>query len=178
MGTSPIEVRMVETADMSYAAWQERVRGTNVSTVTLLATDYLNHFNEAIMLLGMVPDMPEVIADCRAWRPKSYEAHFRDSSFSERDLIIAAYAHAPLRYRIPFERTIDEINAAITKWIARMDAVQATGDPAALAREGAAATLELQALVAKASAIIHGAGETVVVDQSAVDAIIAGGGSP
>src|SRR3546814_1723486 len=35
------------------------VRGKNINQNTLLATDYLNHFNEIIMLLEMLPSMPE-----------------------------------------------------------------------------------------------------------------------
>lgn len=40
-------------------AWAERLRVANINPRTGLATDYLNHFNEAVMLLEMVPDMPE-----------------------------------------------------------------------------------------------------------------------
>ena len=35
-----------------------RLRAANINPRTGLATDYLNHFNEAIMLLEMIPDMP------------------------------------------------------------------------------------------------------------------------
>ena len=38
---------------------RERIRGTNVNPRTLLATDYLNHFNEVLMLIELVPDDPE-----------------------------------------------------------------------------------------------------------------------
>ena len=41
-------------------AWQQRVAGTVINPSTLLATDYLNHFNEVIMTVDMVPDMPEL----------------------------------------------------------------------------------------------------------------------
>ena len=53
------------------------VRGKNINQNTLLATDYLNHFNEIIMLLEMVPSMPECYEDAAGWRPKSYAEHFR-----------------------------------------------------------------------------------------------------
>src|SRR3546814_6668569 len=39
------------------------VRGKNINQNTLLATDYLNHFNEIIMLLEMLPSMPECYGD-------------------------------------------------------------------------------------------------------------------
>ena len=40
-----------------------RLRAANINPHTGLATDYLNHFNEAVMLLEMVPDMPECAED-------------------------------------------------------------------------------------------------------------------
>ena len=39
------------------------LRAANINPRTGLATDYLNHFNEAIMLLEMIPDMPECAED-------------------------------------------------------------------------------------------------------------------
>ena len=71
------------------------MRGANISEKTLLSTDYLNHFNEIVMLIEMVPDMPDMIEDCRLWHPKSYQQHFRDSGFSEKELAIEAYDHVP-----------------------------------------------------------------------------------
>ncbi len=95
---------MVDEAD--FAAWQKKVEGTNISSTTLLATDYLNHFNEIVMLLEMVPDMPDMIEDCKEWAPKSYQDHFRDSAFSDKELAIEAYDHVPARFRRPSEETI------------------------------------------------------------------------
>ena len=62
-------------------AMQERVRGTNINEQTLLATDFLNHFNEIVMTLEMIPDMPEFLDVAQEWRPKTYQEHFRDSAF-------------------------------------------------------------------------------------------------
>ena len=45
------------------ADWRQRVKGTNICDASLLATDYLNHFNEVVMLIGMIPDMPECLDD-------------------------------------------------------------------------------------------------------------------
>jgi len=52
------------------------LRAANINPRTGLATDYLNHFNEAIMLLEMIPDMPECSGDFLEWRPLSYAEHF------------------------------------------------------------------------------------------------------
>ncbi|MGH6975854.1 MAG: hypothetical protein ACREED_02395, partial [Stellaceae bacterium] len=44
----------------------------NINPVTGLATDYLNHFNEAIMLLEMLSSFPDCIDDFLGWQPLSY----------------------------------------------------------------------------------------------------------
>src|SRR6476660_10435593 len=71
-----------------------QLRAANINPRTGLATDYLNHFNEAIMLLEMIPDMPECAEDFLGWRPLSYAEHFTASHFKARDLAIAAYDSA------------------------------------------------------------------------------------
>jgi len=81
--------------DASLKDLRERVRGSNINEKTLLATDYLNHFNEFVMLLDLIPDMPDCLEDARAWEPKCYKDHFLDSQFSDRDLAIEAYDRAP-----------------------------------------------------------------------------------
>ena len=78
----------IESADM--AVWAERLQGTNINTSTLLATDYLNHFNEVIMLIEMVPDMTDIIEDVLAWQPRTYVQYFADSGFQDQDLAIEA----------------------------------------------------------------------------------------
>ena len=69
----------------------ERLRAANINPRTGLATDYLNHFNEAIMLLEMIPDMPECAEDFLGWHPLSYREHFIASNFKGRELAIEAY---------------------------------------------------------------------------------------
>ena len=51
---------------------QERLKGTNVNEQSFLATDYLNHFNEILMLIEMLPEMPEMAEELFEWEPKSY----------------------------------------------------------------------------------------------------------
>ncbi len=67
------------------------IEAANINPRTGLATDYLNHFNEAVMLLEMVPDMPECAEDFLSWSPLSYAEHFWASNFKARDLAIEAY---------------------------------------------------------------------------------------
>lgn len=89
------------------------VGGTNINEQTLLATDYLNHFNEVVMLIEMIADMPECLEDAKAWAPKTYQDHFRDSNFSDRELAVQAYEHVPERYRVPFEQVVAGLNRVV-----------------------------------------------------------------
>src|ERR1700735_1481611 len=75
------------------------LRAANINPRTGLATDYLNHFNEAVMLLEMVPDMPECAEDFMGGKPLSYAEHFTASNFKARDLAIEAYNMADGRIR-------------------------------------------------------------------------------
>ncbi len=150
-----------------FLVWQERVKDANISEQTLLATDYLNHFNEIVMLLEMVPDMPDMLEDCRAWAPKSYQDHFRDSSFSKKDLAIAAYDHVPPRYKIPFEDCVAQMNTLVAQTIAHLEA--ALDDPDMLRARAEHASRGLQRLMDVAGAIIHGSEKSL--DQSEIDDI-------
>src|SRR5260370_39703944 len=87
-----------------------RLRAANINPRTGLATDYLNHFNEAIMLLEMIPDIPECAEDFLLWYPLSYREHFMASHFKARDLAIEAYESADAGIRAEF----DNITAART----------------------------------------------------------------
>src|ERR1700743_1454020 len=80
-----------------------RLRAPNINPRTGLATDYLNHFNEAVMLLEMIPDMPECVEDFLAWQPLSYAEHFMASNFKAKDLAIKAYNAADSRIRAEFD---------------------------------------------------------------------------
>ena len=88
------------------AAWAERLRVANINPRTGLATDYLNHFNEAVMLLEMVPDMPECAEDFLTWTPLSYAEHFTASNFKARDLAIEAYEKADPNVRASLRKQL------------------------------------------------------------------------
>ncbi len=155
---------------ISFDEMSRRAGGTNVNSQTLLATDYLNHFNEIVMLLEMLPDLPDCLEDARAWRPKSYAEHFADSAIADRDLAIEAYPIAPERYRHPFEQTIEVMNETVATSIARCEAAIAREDDDRLREIVGQGSRVLQHLVDKASAIIHG--REARLDQSEIDALI------
>ena len=91
----------------------EQLRAANIHPETRLATDYLNHFNEVVMLFDLLPEMPEIAADIANWMPKSYVEHFRASNFKARELAIAAYETVAPDRRVLFERTIAALDVAL-----------------------------------------------------------------
>lgn len=151
----------------AFLEWRARVRGANISAKTLLATDYLNHFNEIAMLVEMIPDVPDMIEDCRAWRPKSYCEHFRDSGFSDGALAIQAYDHVPARFRTTLEATIDQMDAVVASALERIAAARARGDEQRLRGDCMASVEMMRRIIQVANAIVHGNAE--VMDQAEID---------
>ena len=136
-----------------------RLRAANINPRTGLASDYLNHFNEAIMLLEMVPSMPECAKDFMSWRPLTYSEHFMASHSKGRDLAIEAYNSADVIIRAEF----DNITSAMTSILMAVGAAmrQATKHKtrAILAEQ---ATGWVKPLVALAGGIINGGSEADV----------------
>src|SRR5215467_7756594 len=123
------------------------LKAANINPKTGLATDYLNHFNEAIMLLEMIPAMPECADDFLSWQPLTYAEHFVASNFKGRDLAIAAYNEAPRSIRVPF----DEVCATMTSILmAIRDAVAGSHQDVTKMRLATNALAWLKPLVAKA----------------------------
>jgi hypothetical protein len=136
-----------------------RLRAANINPRTGLATDYLNHFNEAIMLLEMVPDMPECAEDFLSWKPMSYAEHFTASNFKARDLAIAAYDSADANLRAEFDNITNAMTSILTAVSAAMREARQDKTRATLAEQ---ATGWVKPLVALAGGIINGGAEADV----------------
>jgi hypothetical protein len=149
---------------------RDRIKGTNIDERTLLATDYLNHFNEIVMLVELVPDMPELFSEAREWQPKSYQDHFRDSTFTEKELAITAYDHVHPKYREPFEDTIGEMDRLVGASLAEIEVAIADGGEDRLRDLASTASRRLQKLIDVASAIIHGGAATM--EQTDIDRLL------
>ena len=131
------------------------LKAANINPRTGLATDYLNHFNEAVMLLEMVPDMPECAEDFMGWKPLSYAEHFTASNFKARDLAIEAYNMADGRIRAEF----DGITNAITSILSAVsDAMRKASQDKTRSRLAEQATIWVKPLVIMAGGVINGDG--------------------
>ena len=136
-----------------------RLRAANINPRTGLATDYLNHFNEAIMLLEMVPDMPDCAEDFLLWYPLSYREHFMASNFKARDLAIDAYDSADEHIRTEFDNITSAMTSILTAVGAAMRDARQDKTRATLAEQ---ATGWVKPLVALAGGIINGGSEADV----------------
>ncbi|WP_374369468.1 hypothetical protein [Dongia sp.] len=153
-----------------YEALSQRAQGSNVNEKTLLATDYLNHVNEIVMLLELVPDAPECLEDCRAWQPLSYVDHFRQSGIADRDLAIEAYPWSPPQYKGPFDQLVSEMNRLVDISVARLALLLEGGNEEQIRLVATRASQNLQDLIGQASAVIHG--DRNVIDQAKIDELM------
>src|ERR1700757_2245344 len=135
------------------------LRAANINPRTGLATDYLNHFNEAIMLLEMIPDLPECAEDFLAWCPLSYCEHFMASNFKARDLAISAYESADPDIRAEFEQLTDTRTEILTAVGAAMREASQDKTRGKLAEQ---AIGWLKPLVSAAGGVINGGSEADV----------------
>ena len=133
-----------------------RLRAANINPHTGLATDYLNHFNEAVMLLEMVPDMPECAEDFLTWTPLSYAEHFWASNFKARDLAIEAYEAADPKVRTDFDNLTASMTSILTAVGAAMREAQQEKTRSTLAEQAAS---WVKPLVALAGGVINGSSE-------------------
>lgn len=154
-----------ESASTGLPASAEVLSAANINPRTGLATDYLNHFNEAIMLLELIPDMPDCYELFLEWQPLSYAEHFIKSNFKGRDLAIAAYEAARPAIRSDFDTLVAKMTQILTTVGEAMRTVQQDATRAKLAEQAAA---WVKPMIGTAGGIINGRDE-----QSDVDSIMA-----
>ena len=136
-----------------------RLRAANINPRSGLATDYLNHFNEAVMLLEMIPDMPECADDFLGWQPRTYREHFTASNFKARDLAIEAYDSADAGIRAEFDNLTGAMTSILTAVGAAMREAGQDKTRAMLAEQ---ATGWVKPLVVLAGGVINGGSEADV----------------
>ena len=132
---------------------RDALTAANIHPDTGLATDYLNHFNEVVMLMEMLPDMPDCAEDVLDWAPASYVEHFENSAFKDRDLAVAAWSVAPKAIRAHFETLVMQADAEVMD---AQDKLRADTSAAVLAEVARMATEDIQPLLSAISGAVHG----------------------
>ncbi len=156
--------------------------GTNINPTTLLTTDYLNHFNEVVMMLEMLPSAPgELAADLADWNPVSYEEHFDESGFRDKALAVTAYENAPLEIREAFDLAVADLDQEMVLALQEVQKLVNLGNVGDLQSLCGKWVPELQSLIMHVATIVNGElGDGAKVDadahasdeaQAAVDAL-------
>jgi hypothetical protein len=136
--------------------FRSHIPGTNINESTLLASDYLNHFHELVMLLEAISSEPEAFSeDLLSWRPLTYEEHFTESGFRDKNLAIAAYRRAPPKIRARFDEAVARLHGEAVTLVAEV-AGHLTGGTSALYQSCERAAQRLRVLIDEANAIANG----------------------
>ncbi len=154
--TAPDYRPQVNETTVSVEDLHQQLVGTNINEQTFLATDYLNHFNEIVMLIEMLPSMPDCMEDICHWQPKSYEMHFSESGFRDKNLAILAFQNAPEMVRKRFDEIITILNRDIIDAIESLKETYEMGAPEHLSALCEQLNVELSHHIDRASAIING----------------------
>jgi len=134
----------------------EKIVGTNIDPRSLLSTDYFNHFNEVIMMLNMLPDMPELLDEVDKWQFKTYTEHFLESELNWGPLAIEAYNEAPAETREKFDRLASQINIMITETRALLRKILEEGNLDKFREMAQMHSMQLQGMVDDGGSIVHG----------------------
>jgi hypothetical protein len=139
----------------------------NIVPATGLATDYLNVFNEAVMLFGLLPDMPDMIEELLVWQPLSYEQHFARSAFQAKELAILAYQNCDPSLKASFDAVSQETGTIIADAIRTAQKMIASG--ASLGDFVANSNVTLRASIMTLDGMVHGG--NVGGEQDDIDAL-------
>src|SRR3972149_1130512 len=136
--------------------FRSHVPGTNINESTLLASDYLNHFHELVMLFEAISSEPSSFADdLLSWRPLTYEEHFAESGFRDKNLAVAAYRRAPPKIRARIDEAAARLQGEAVTIVAEVAADLSSGNKD-LNKTCEKATRRLRILIDEANAIANG----------------------
>lgn len=171
MSKSPVQLRVVASNDNDFAreklarafknSMTEHLRahteGTNINSETLLTTDYLNHFNEIIMLLELVPSAPsQFSSELADWQHESYEEHFTRTGFRDKQLAIVCYRNAPEEVRRAFDSSVADMEQEMVMLLQQVQEKIATGDTEGLSKLCNEEVPRLQDLIQITAGIVNG----------------------
>jgi hypothetical protein len=78
-----------------------------VNPASGIANDYLNHFNEILLLIENLPALlPEMIDEILAWRPVSYRQYFTNSPLPGSAATLEIYNSLDDEFRVDFEAMV------------------------------------------------------------------------
>ena len=143
-----------------------------------IANDYLNQYNEILLLVENLPILlPEMVEELLAWKPRTYEEYFQNSPLVGSHLAIEIYKALDSSFRDRFEDQVLRINVHAYRAIAVIASQHHHGademraeDIEAFCEEIAA---KLRAEIEKAADIVnHGWGQPPETSQQMADRLM------
>ncbi len=98
----------------------QKISAKEHSAIGKLSTDYLNCFNEIMMVIELAADMPEMLNELNEWRPITYVEHFEKSGLRHAEVSIAGYNQLPSLRKQEFDILSQALNRLATLTIASM----------------------------------------------------------
>jgi len=147
-----------------------------VNPASGLANDYLNLFNEIVMLIEQLPAMPELIEDIFAWRPTSYQDYFTRSILPGRGSALEAYAALSQSFRRDFEGLVGELDRMAVGAIAairRHHRTKGDSEPYTLAGLCTRSGEKMREVLDRATTLVnHGPGGSGDAPQTVADRLL------
>jgi hypothetical protein len=85
-----------------------------VNPASGIANDYLNHFNEILLMIENLPILlPEMIDDIWQWKPVSYTEYFRNSPLPGSADTLRIYDGLDKNFRTDFESMIELLDRIV-----------------------------------------------------------------
>ncbi len=149
-----------------------------VNPASGLANDYLNLFNEIVMMIEQLPTMPELIDDILQWRPTSYQDYFAKSILPGRASALEAYRALDANFRRDFEAVVADLDrraVGAVVAIRRQHKLQGGCTSAAMMEICARAGQALREVLLKATDLVnHGTRVSRESEQERADRLIYG----
>ena len=100
---------MDNLADKSQLPSKKIMAKANVNPKTGLATDYLNLFNEYIMLAEAIQIGSLELEELNIWKPLDYESHFIHTGFKGAKIVVNCYRCLDVNIKTQFESATNEL---------------------------------------------------------------------
>lgn len=148
-----------------------------VNPASGVANDYLNHFNEILLLIENLPVLlPEMVDEILDWSPKSYQDYFRASPLPGSAAAITLYERLNHDFRRSFEGIVDEINRVALDSVAVISREREASGNVCAERvekfcESASATMRAMLLRAE-NLVNYGEAEPVEASQAMADRLL------
>lgn len=127
----------------------------NVNISTGFATNYLNHYVEILLLLEMLPSMPEGVDDIKQWQPINYSDHVKQSGLPNHHLVLEAFNHTDWKRREALEKASNTADVAILHYAKKAINAASNGDTDLIQTIAEEAKVVLTPILEKISGVIN-----------------------